>query len=291
MRRPVQLAVLLPFLLANNSPGPQMPEMDAIVVNAPSRETTALRQQVRNFIANVSDTTGQEQFSRRNDPFCMKIIGIDQSYHAPILDVIRSTAREAGVRKEAPSGCRPNTLIVFSEDADRLVEIIRDENPILFKGQPKERIARIFQSKAPVRWWYGLAVKGAAGEPVIDGTLRRTNSSLISSGLRIDIESTVIIVDIKQADGYPLESISSFIAMVAFAQIDGGKGQGQAATSILSIFNNTGPRIKALRQLTVWDKAYLQALYRMPADRPLWQQRSRLAGAMLDSIRTSQDAP
>jgi hypothetical protein len=73
--------------------------------------------------------------------------------------------------------------------------------------------------------------------------------------------------------------------MIAFAQIKGSKVDIDSNLSILGMFNDTRPRITALRNLTIWDRAYLHALYNMPADRPIWQQRKRLSGAMAKYIQ------
>jgi hypothetical protein len=108
---------------------------------------------------------------------------------------------------------------------------------------------------------------------------------LISSSIEIDLTSTVIIVDINQSNGYPLESVASYISMVAFAQINGATQEATSSTSILGMFSDTRPRIAALRNLTVWDRAYLHALYQIAPDRPIWQQRKRLRGAMLEYIQ------
>ena len=73
--------------------------------------------------------------------------------------------------------------------------------------------------------------------------------------------------------------------MVAFAQIDGATQQVASSSSILGMFNDTKPRIEALRNLTIWDRAYLHALYSIAADRLIWQQRKRLSGAMTKYIQ------
>jgi hypothetical protein len=73
--------------------------------------------------------------------------------------------------------------------------------------------------------------------------------------------------------------------MIAFAQIKGSKVDIDSNLSILGMFNDTKPRIAALRNLTVWDRAYLHALYKIAPDRPIWQQRKRLSGAMVEYIR------
>jgi hypothetical protein len=79
--------------------------------------------------------------------------------------------------------------------------------------------------------------------------------------------------------------MASYISMVAFAQINGATQEAISNSSILGMFNDTKTRIAALRNLTVWDRAYLHALYKIAPDRPIWQQRKRLRGAMLEYIQ------
>jgi hypothetical protein len=260
------------FLLLGNTPPDQKPT--DIIVTAPARAHKELKKQTLNFVRTVPDTAEQIQFSRRDDPFCIKIVGIDLAYHDLIRKKIRETATVARAPKEAPEGCRPNIHIVFSKDGDALMAAFKRRYSAIISAQPLGKIDELMQSKKPVRWWY--AIEG-----------RRTGNvaSLISTGYEIDLKSTVIIVDISQSNGYPLESVASYISMIAFAQIKGSNVDIDSNLSILGMFNDTRPRITALRNLTIWDRAYLHALYNMPADRPIWQQRKRLSGAMVEYIQ------
>jgi hypothetical protein len=271
------------FLLLGNTPPDQKPT--DIVVTAPARAPKELKKQTVNFVRTVSDTAEQIQFSRRDDPFCVKIVGIDPAYHDLIRKKIRETAKVARAPKEAPDGCRPNIHVVFSNDGDALMAALKRKYPAIISAQPLRKIDELMQSKKPVRWWYATKIEGANGEPVIDGRVYRYTSSLISSSIEIDLTSTVVIVDINQSNGYPLESVASYISMVAFAQINGATQEATSSTSILGMFSDTRPRIAALRNLTVWDRAYLHALYKIAPDRPIWQQRKRLSGAMAKYIQ------
>jgi hypothetical protein len=271
------------FLLLGNTPPDQTPT--DIIVTAPARAPKELKKQTVNFVRTVSDTAEQIQFSRRDDPFCVKIVGIDIAYHDVIRKKIRETAKVARAPKEAPEGCRPNIHVIFSNDGDALMQALKRKYPAIVSAQPTRKIDELMQSKKPVRWWYATKIEGANGEPVIDGRVYRYTSSLISSSIEIDLTSTVIIVDINQSNGYPLESVASYISMVAFAQINGATQEATSSTSILGMFSDTRPRIAALRNLTVWDRAYLHALYQIAPDRPMWQQRKRLSAAMAEYIR------
>jgi hypothetical protein len=260
------------FLLLGNTPPDQKPT--DIIVTAPARVPKELKKQTLNFVRTVSDTAEQSQFSRRDDPFCIKIAGIDFAYHELIRKKIRETATVARAPKEAPDGCRPNIHVVFSNDGDALMAALRRKYPAIINRQPIPKIDELMQSKKPVRWWYAT-----------EGRQTGNVSSLISTNFEIDLKSTVIIVDINQSNGYPLESVASYISMVAFAQINGSTQEAASNSSILGMFNNDKPRIEALRNLTIWDRAYLHALYKIAPDRPIWQQQKRLRGAMVEYIQ------
>lgn len=285
MRYAFRGAALL-FLLLGNTPSDQKPT--DIIVTAPSRVPKEVKKQTLNFIRTVPDTAEQIQFSRRDDPFCVKIVGIDPTYHALIRTKIRETAKVARAPKEAPEGCRPNIHVVFSNDGDALMAAFKRRYSAIISAQPLRKIDELMQSKKPVRWWYATIMEGTNGAPVTDGivpTYQRYTASLISSGIEIEIKSTVIIVDINQSNGYPLESVASYISMIAFAQVKDSNADIDSNLSILGMFNDTKPRIAALRNLTVWDRAYLHALYKIAPDRPIWQQRKRLSGAMTKYIQ------
>ncbi len=271
------------FLLLGNTPPDQKPT--DIIVTAPARVPKELKKQTLNFVRTVSDTAEQMQFSRRDDPFCVKITGIDPAYHDLIRKKIRDAARVANSQKEAPEGCKPNVFVILSTDGDALMEALKNKKPSIFNAQPLRKFDELFQSKKPIRWWHVNEAQESGTDIPVDAATFQPKASLISSGVEIDLSSTVIIVDINQSNGYPLESLASYISMIAFAQIKGSNVDIDSNLSILGMFNDTRPRIAALRNLTIWDRAYLHALYDMPPDRPMWQQRKRLSSAMAEYIR------
>lgn len=282
MPNSIRLLILLPLLMGNTAPVPTSTE---IIVTAPARATEKLKQQTLNFIRTISDTAGKPQLSRRDGPYCVKIVGISPTYHALILKKIRDAARVANSQKEAPEGCKPNIVVIFSTDGAAFTEALKRKRLSIFSGQPLRKFDELIHPKKPVRWWYGTETHGKDGQPIIDGTLVRKDASLISSGIEIDLRSTFIIVDVTLSTGYSLEAISAYISMLAFAQIDGSNVEIESNSSILGMFKDDQPRIAALRNLTIWDRAYLHALYSIPGDRPFWQQRKRLRGAMVDYIQ------
>lgn len=274
--------VLIAALLA--APLHAQPAGDEIVVTAPSKDPGELRRQVSTFTRTVSDISEGGQFARRNRPFCPAIIGLDPAYHDLVLGRIRQAAAATGVAQEAKPGCKVNLAVIFTPDGDALLKALESERRALFSSQSSDKIKELFQPGKPLRWWYGTNLAGSDGMPVAEGQLRRATASLISTGVRIDLSTTVMIVDVTRAEGYPLDSLASFIGMISFAQIRGDTSSLASAPSILSLFAHPGPRGKALRDLTVWDRAYLYGLYHSPVDRPAWQQRPRLTKAIMHAI-------
>lgn len=263
---------------------------EPIVVTAPSRDDGALRRQVSQFSRKIADTVGQEQFARRGVSYCPRIIGLPAPYDRTITAKLEAAATATRKVRPASAGCQPDIFVIFTADSGDLLRRIRQGNPKFFLALEGDAEARQLHAQMPVKWWYGTELKGAGGEPAIDGTIYRTSSSLISSGIAISLASTVVIVDVGLSEGYPLDSIASYVAMIAFAQIRVSEGRLAASPSVLGMFDRTTPRLAALRELTVWDRAYLRALYQIPRDRPLWQQRPQLNAAMVQAIREAERA-
>lgn len=184
----------------------------------------------------------------------------------------------------AKGGYEYNVVIIFTDNGGKLVDALRVRGDSFFNNLSDEKERWIFKSRKPIRWWYNTEVTGSDGEKLIDGELHRTNSSLISSGVKIQMLSAFVIVDVGLCEGCPLESIASYVSMISFAQIKNEDRKLAVVDSILGMFSREGPRLNAFQTLTVWDRAYLRALYQIPPDRPLWQQRTRLAGAMINAI-------
>lgn len=277
------------FLLSASSPG-AAGETTEIVVSAPSRNQEVLKREVATFARRVADNSAQEQFARRGSSYCPRVIGLPAPYERIVLTKLASAASAVEKIRLEAAGCKPDIFVIFTSDGADLIDRIHAKNPAFFGALSPEVRDSLFKSKAPVKWWYGTEIRGADGEPMVDAATYRTRSSLISSGLAISLTSTVVIVDIGLSEGYPLDSIASFAAMVAFAQVRQPDERLGESPSILGIFHRSTPRLSALRNLTLWDKAYLRALYRIPKDRPLWQQRLQLSGAMVEAINAQAGA-
>lgn len=281
-RRFATFGVVLLALVAN---GPVVQSAnDGIVVVAPSHDQETLRHQIGDFVRKVSDAAEHEQFARRNQNYCPEIIGLPQPYDGIVLSKLAAAAEASRKVRRNSANCKPDIFIVFTDDSNTLMKKIKTRNADFFGSIARSGNPEAYKPNRAIQWWYGTEINGSGGEPPIDGTIKRTNASLVSSGIKISMTSTLVVVDVTRAKGYPLDSLASYVAMVSFAMINGRSTNLDTTPSILGIFSRSGPRLNALRDLTVWDKAYLQALYKMPPDRPFWQQRLRLKQLMINAL-------
>lgn len=261
--------------------------MDEIVVTGVPQDNAALNHSASVYVRRMAEVTELDQYAHRLQAFCPAVIGMDPQYVPHVLARIREAAAATGRLVEAKAGCTANLAIVFTEDGDALVRAMQKREPRQFDTLTIAKRKELFDTGRPVRWWYGIEPAGSDGDKSAEGTLHGWRASLISTGLALDLSATVVIVDVTRAHGLPLDAVSNYAAMVSFAQINGtGNGPGGVA-SILGLFSpaNGGG---APHELTPWDRAYLYALYHVPADRPAWQQRAAMVGQMRVALRGAQ---
>lgn len=271
-------------------------EIPEIVVTAIPQKPNELARAVNRFVTRVSQVSDQGQLARRSNQYCAAVTGLDEKYVPLVLNHLREAASAANV-KEAPAGCRSNLAIIFSTDGDGLTKAMNKLKPRLFQDMSPSKAKEIFGSGRPVRWWYGKLGGDAAGTEAIDGVLKTYSASLISTNHRINISGTIVIIDVTKAEGYPLDAVASYASMVSFAEVTGHQDALATVPSVLGMFVRNGPRAQALKDLTAWDRAYLQALYKVPADRTSFTQRRLMAGRMRNLLSeasapsTDQPAP
>lgn len=263
-----------------------------------------LREQAREFVRGISATPVSGQFARWREPICAKTIGLAPEHTALVTEKVRSTARGADIRV-AKGKCTTNVLIVFTDNADRDIAILRKKSGrALGNFDPVER-RLLTEAQRPARWWYvtgiegidghkptgspsGLLnakIEGNAGSASLSGGMMSNgdtsgidgyNSSLVGSRIRARIDQAVLIVDANVAQGRTLNSIAAYAALVTLARIRMNSAKA-ADDSILGLFTGVDPRPD---DLTRRDKAFLAALYRVPPNREARQQERQIAVVM-----------
>lgn len=250
------------------------------------------RAQAEAFVRKTTPVLPGGQFARR-DSYCPRVFGVGPAAQKVVLAAVREAAAAAGV-EEAPENCKGDLAIVFSADSDALIAAMQRRSKKVFWYIPGEDLRAITAKGRAFRWWYAANPGGADGASTAQSTLvgdamgnsevmmmPTWSSSLIETSLKMTLGGSVVLIDVPRNEGLPLSSVASYAAMLSFAQIS-PRGDFRGLPSILAL--QPGEGRGAQPGLTVWDRAYLRELYRLPNNRAGWTQRASLAAKVAAGV-------
>lgn len=260
-----------------------------IVVTGRSRE------EVQAFIREISaPPQGLDQLGRWDRDLCPSVTGLSREQGQLIVDRIALRAAALGLRIGAP-GCAANVFIFFAADSNAFAQRLFEEHRDMFAyhrtsaeaTRGRAALDDFLHERRPARWWHVMQEVGANGDNLGDNEARSTSprppppeaagqppqadgfadmqavrgqASRLRGNARLDIARALIIVDGVQAAQAPLSGLGDYLALVTLAQIDPA-GDFSSIPTILGMFDTGAPR-----ELTVWDRAYLEGLYGAPRD-------------------------
>ncbi len=294
-----------PLLAQSEQPAPVADRSPIVVTGRAPGESA--QDAARAFVREVSAAPVSGQFARWKAPVCVKVIGLSDEQNAQVAARIVAVAKEAKVRLGKP-GCKTNLLIAFSPDANALTNEMAGLDSRRFSQLTPEERQLLTASQLPVRWWYNTRVEGvdghrfggesamllnaqvegATGEatsPTGPGIASREdsvvvdgyNTSLVGTRVRALVEQATVVIDVKLTTGRTLDTVAVYAAMVTLARVKLGT-QVADSGSILSLFT---PGASPPNELSPTDRAYLAALYRIPANREARQQERAIAAQMV----------
>lgn len=209
--------------------------------------------------------------SRWRTPICVGVTGLSADRAQYVVDRVSQRAREVGLRV-GDEGCRANALIVFSADPNGQASAIAAErsDPASTTGiqgvtEGRSAFASFLNSSDPVRWW-------KVSQPVIDtgqAAVRDQRNNIVpnvrvpergrlNSTTQVAVSHAIVIVDLRQVNGYSLGALSDYLAMVTLAPIEGAGG---ASGSIMGLFADQAAGRTPASGLTEADRAHLRAAY------------------------------
>lgn len=281
MARPLVLSVL--SLVAMTQAAVSQPASETRVASDPASSTSAEiivrgareaeNQRNREAVGRIGRPVPQggfeAQYGRWEKAVCITVAGLPADSGQYIADRIGQVARDVGLRAEG-AGCTPNIAIVVTNDPRAFLNLARNAHNGLLAGLESSAIEQMLRSDAPVRW-AGLAeMMGSQGDPKLQGdhnlqparapTLRGLGSRLTAS-TKAELRRMVVIVDSAQVEGMKIGALSSYLAMVSLAQLR-PRADAPMVNTILSSFRKGGDM---LEDLSDFDRAYLKALYTIPA--------------------------
>jgi hypothetical protein len=272
------------------------PPDDPIVVTG-TQALPMIRQAIRQVTAAPVD----DQLARWRAPVCVGVVGVSKSIGVRVIGRIETAARGAEIAL-ARHPCKANAFVTFTSDGAALAKLLEKKSSRTFAAMALSESKTLLESDLPVRWWYGYESTGADGRPVVDSAAaiganasrtgginlpaRITSSygeTLVGTKFSVNVVSATVIVDVTLANGRSLDAVADYAGRVILGPTRLPVRAADQST-ILTLFSGA---TSSPDQLTRFDRAYLWALYKLPAERAAWTQRGKFAALVAD--RMNQD--
>ena len=307
---PIHAAALL---LAAAAPGPAaaIPPAEAEIEVSSQRLTRAqIRTAALGYArAGLAPNPDFGQYARWRGPLCIAVRGIpDPALAGRVSARIAAVASLAGLGQDKP-GCRPNLMVVFTDDARGVVAQVRSRRQSALPPYDPRLFTALSSPSLPVRWWHVLGPAGSGGRaaapdagalasassnamplgnvlpagPNAVGT-NSWNSSLVDTNLSVWARTGVAVVDVNLAAGVPLDALADHVALVMVAPMRMPLGD-PGVPSVLGLFTPG----KQTAGLTDWDRAFVKGLYRVQMNRAAQRQRQQLLSAMTAELAPGAD--
>src|SRR5690606_30477746 len=233
------------------------PQQEAVDLGEVEITGRPLDDMIRSFVNEVAEPNRRRGLARWDDRICIGVANLRAPAAQYIIDRVSTIADGLGVVPGEP-GCRPNVIIIASDDADGLARTLVEERRRAFRmggsGMDRGRAAleAFVASDQPVRRWQmsmptdsetgGRASKipgGCSGACSSPGDFAPTISIFAASRLTTQIVDyifrTIVILDIDQVTQVSGQQLADYVAMVTLAQID-PEADTSGYASVLNVF-------------------------------------------------------
>lgn len=271
----------------------------AVEVETITVEGRRTREAAQSFVRSIAAAPAGARLARWQAPICISVANMRAPYGQMMIDRIAEVADGLGLEVGQP-GCTANVLILATEDGPATAKTLvegwrrRFRPPVDNSNMGLAALDRFRTSSAPVRWWHisipfsvdtnHVAARVAGSEPQ---TVSVRNLSRMRSGVRHDLTSVTVVLDLSKTDGVALPALIDYTAMVVLAQVD-PRADYSGQPTVLNLFEDR----EAVEGLTDWDRDYLAALYAAEPDRAsAVSQENAVAESLMRRRRERADDP
>lgn len=203
--------------------------------------------------------------AKLRSPLCLVVAAEDQDFARIVAKRIIDNARAAGVRTRR-SGCSPNALVSFTDDARAQMQAVRDGGRKLFRRMSEKEIDAALAARDPAYVFQAVEMTPRIGEGDADFGFPAGGENWTSerSVLRTpeDLLTTMVVFEDSAIGGFSPVQLADYATLRLLAPTaEVAADAALAPRTILSLF--VAPA-EAPREWTASDRAYLRALYTMP---------------------------
>ena len=241
----------------------------------------SLQREIRRFVRGHARLSRIDQLVRWDDPICVRVMNLPAAYSAFIVNRIVAVARQAGAPTSDAPECAPNISIIFTTEAQAVLDQVRSNAPVLLGYHRIGERDALATMTRPIQAWYvtatGNDLQRAIDDPMYDPPAGVTGSRL-THGLRSEFVHILILVDANAVADAPIGPIADYLAMLSLTQLRDETWACGGLVTVMELFSGTCPN--APQALTTPDQAFLQGLYTMDDTRIGSLQRGHIANRM-----------
>src|SRR5258707_8006580 len=210
---------------ADEAPRAAVPDLPEVTVVAP-RPVTAEQiagNSVPTFVrshGNPSFRTGQ--LSRWETAICASTMGLPQNFNDFVTTRVQTVAAAIYKPRPAATPCKPNVLAIFTTVPQQLMDDVATKQPQLLGFHFVSEVPKLKTFDRPIQAWYVTASKSRADVPIDDIWSGAPVGPRLGSRLYTNVPSSIVFVlvvaDTAKVSGYPIGTISDYVAVLALAK-------------------------------------------------------------------------
>ena len=249
----------------------------------------AFAKSVEKFVHDLGRPGPVGQISRWGQPVCPITAGLTPAFDDFVNRRIKQIAARVGA--PGPGDCRKdaNVMVIFTTQPDQLMADVRRHHEELlgFHYVGETRSLAAFQP--PMKSWY-VTMTGIKGEP--GGRIDQAYAphELSQGGSRIpppfksEFAFAFVVVDAKLLEGQAIGPVAERIAMLVLSKPASRDGCSPLP-SVLDVLDPYCPSGGSTEGLTVYDEAYLKALYAYNGSEMRFFERPAIRKRIIEDTR------
>lgn len=303
-RRAVMLGLLAPLIFAlaasaqPAAPEKPSPSIESVIVTAPKLRDEKV---LDNFImAHTARSTWLGKVGRWKTGICPVTIGLPDKFDTFVTQRIIKVAMLAGAPLEKRDPCRPNLIVLATDQPQALMDVIRAKHSSLLGFHYRSQAERIATVRRPIQAWYstvtedwwgmiksdteGLninsAMSGVAALPYLTGALHVSGMRSFD-GLKSEFAIVLIVIDTRKIAGQEIGALADYTAMLGLSQgTDESYDACQDVPTITNLMAGACDGAMKPDGMTDIDLTYLKGLYKMNAGMSYVGERGSIAYEM-----------
>ncbi|MET0308845.1 MAG: hypothetical protein ABW023_09080 [Sphingomonas sp.] len=275
---------------AQDHPAPPAGSNEIVVVGRDVPED-----QVRAFVTGMTRSLSTKPLARFDrEELCPRAIGLAPNYEKAITERMRRVAAASKIRL-ARDDCQPNALVIFANDKDAMIKLMRKGYPALFQDAAGDSVT-IPKEEGPAAAWHLTGLVDRDGRPLQSGgsgdpyVVRAFGSgSRISAMVRPVFLMSIVVIERGALQGLTTTQVADYAAMRAFTDADPARARKTGVPTILTVLETPMGEAMPL-SITEWDLNFIRALYAASPNLLAPAQRGAISSQMKRALDKTGDA-